>query len=164
MLDQQKTIQTLFKPEQLKNAVVKTFNYSSSCVAYNKGSARLNDETGQENFEIKKLPVTAQLSCINTLLCTDINKDGKMDMVIGTNLPDCVPQFGRLDAGFGIILINKGNSILEEMPSAESGITIIGVIRDVKLITQKNSETLLFLRNNDYPVLYKIQRKKPGRN
>ncbi len=156
----QKTIQTLFKPEQLQKAVVKTFNYSSSCIAYNKVNARLNGEVGQGNFEIKKLPTVAQLSCINTALFKDINEDGKMDIVLGTNLPDCLPQFGRLDAGFGIILINKGNSVLEEMPVTETGISINGVIRDIKLIKQKNSEALVFLRNNDYPVLYKRQLKK----
>ncbi|MGI8636154.1 MAG: FG-GAP repeat domain-containing protein, partial [Segetibacter sp.] len=48
-----KTIQELFNAEVLKNATVKEFNYSSSCIAINKGNG---------NFEIQKLPLRAQLS------------------------------------------------------------------------------------------------------
>ena len=144
-----KKIQTLFKPEQLKNAAVKLFNYSSSCIAYNKG---------QGNFEIKKLPVIAQLSSINAVMCKDINKDGKTDLVLGGNLADCLPQFGRLDAGAGTVLINEGNKLWKEMPAAQTGIFVKGVTRDIKWIAQKNNDALLFLRNNDYPVLYKLKK------
>jgi hypothetical protein len=147
----QKTIQTLFKPEQLKSTTVKSFNYSSSCIAYNKG---------QGSFEIQKLPVGAQLSCINAALCRDIDNDGKTDLVLAGNLADCLPQFGRLDAGYGTILLNKGNKQWEEMSSTESGISVKGVTRDIKWISQKNSAVLLFLRNNDYPVMYKMKLKK----
>ena len=147
----EKTIQTLFKPEQLKNTVVKQFNYSSSCIAYNKGN---------NNFEIKKLPVIAQLSCINAVLCKDINKDGKLDLVLGGNLGDCLPQFGRLDANAGTLLINKDNKLWEEMPAVQTSIIVKGVTRDIKWVAQKNNDALLFLRNNDYPILYKIKTKK----
>jgi enediyne biosynthesis protein E4 len=93
-----KTIQTLFKPELIKTSTVKTFNYSSSCIAYNKGNG---------NFDVVPLPLTAQLSCINAILCKDINADGKMDLILGGNLPDCLPQFGRLDASFEIKFLKK---------------------------------------------------------
>ena len=147
----EKTIQTLFKPEQLKNTRVNLFNYSSSCVAYNKG---------QGNFEIIKLPVIAQLSSINAILCSDINNDGKTDLVFGGNLSDCLPQFGRLDASQGTVLINKGNKNWKEMPSGQTGINVKGVTRDVKWIANKNGAFLLFLQNNNYPVMYKMKFKK----
>ena len=147
----EKTLQTLFKPEQLKNAATQIFNYSSSCIAYNKG---------QGNFEIKKLPVVAQLSSINALLCRDIDNDGKTDLVFGGNLADCLPQFGRLDAGQGTVLINKGNKQWAEMEAKQTGIIVKGVTRDIKWIAQKNNDALLFLRNNDFPILYKIKTKK----
>ena len=147
----EKTIQTLFKPDQLNNSVIKFFNYSSSCIAYNKGPG---------NFEIKKLPVAAQLSCINAILCTDIDGDGKTDLMFGGNLPDCLPQFGRLDANQGIVFINKTNQQWEEIPAKQSGINVKGVTRDIKWIAEKNGAALLFLQNNDYPVMYKMKLKK----
>jgi hypothetical protein len=147
----QKTIQTLFKPEQLKNAAVKIFNYSSSCIAYNKG---------QGNFNINKLPVAAQLSSVNAVLCRDMDADGKTDLVLAGNLADCLPQFGRLDAARGTVLLNKGNKQWAAMPATQTGLVVTGVTRDIAWITQKNNAALLFLRNNDYPVMYTMQLKK----
>jgi enediyne biosynthesis protein E4 len=147
-----KTIQTLFKPELIKTSSTKTFNYSSSCVAYNKGNV---------NFDVQKLPLTAQLSCINTVLCKDINNDGKMDLIIGGNLPDCLPQFGRLDANFGTVLMNKGNKVFEQISALQSGINVSGVVRDIKNIKTKNGEIVLFLRNDNYPILYRRGNGEP---
>ncbi len=141
-----KTIQTLFKPELIKTSTVKIFNYSSSCIAYNKGNG---------NFDIVALPLTAQLSCINAMLCKDINADGKMDLILGGNLPDCLPQFGRLDANFGTVFLNNGNKVFEEISSKESGINVSGVVRDIQNIKTKNGEVMLFLRNDNYPILYR---------
>jgi hypothetical protein len=142
----EKTIQTLFKPELIKTSTVKTFNYRSSCIAYNNGNG---------NFDIVALPLSAQLSCINSILCKDINVDGKIDLILGGNLPDCLPQFGRLDASFGTVFINKGNKIFEEISSLQSGINVNGVVRDIQNIKTKNGEVVLFLRNDNYPILYR---------
>ena len=142
----EKTIQTLLEPEFIKKCTLKTFNYNSSCIAYNKGKA---------NFDIVALPYVAQLSCINAILCKDINNDGITDLILGGNLPDCLPQFGRLDANFGTVLINKRNNIFVELSLNESGINIRGVVKDIQNIKTKNGEVMLFLRNDDYPVLYR---------
>ncbi len=145
----EQTIQKMFKTELIKTSIVKTFNYSSSCIAYNNGNG---------NFEIAMLPITSELSCINAILPKDINGDGKIDLILGGNLPDCLPQFGKLDANFGTILLNKGNKILEEIPSKESGIMVRGVVRDIQNFKTKNGDAILFLRNDDYPFLYKFRK------
>ena len=144
----EKTIQNLFKPEQIKTSTVKLFNYSSSCIAYNKGNG---------NFDIQKLPITAQLSCVNSILCEDVNKDGKIDIIFGGNLPDCLPQFGRLDANFGTVLINNGKRNFSEVSSLKTGLNVTGVVRDIQAFKLNNSDAILFLRNNDFPLLYKIR-------
>ncbi|MEO7394851.1 MAG: FG-GAP-like repeat-containing protein [Chitinophagaceae bacterium] len=140
-----RTIQTLFNPELLRTATVKTFNYSSSCIAYNDGNGIYN---------IKELPVVAQLSSINSILCRDINKDGKMDLIFGGNITDCLPQFGRLDANYGTVLINKGDREFREMPSSQTGISITGVVKDIVMVPGQKENYILFLRNNDNPVMY----------
>ena len=145
----EKTIQTIFTKEQLKLSKTNTFNYSSSCIAYNKGNGV---------FEIQKLPIPVQLSCVNAILSKDINNDGKIDLIIGGNLPDCLPQFGRLDASEGILLINKGNRNFETSPSINTGLLINGVVRDIKFLQNKTNGALLFLRNNDFPILYNISK------
>jgi hypothetical protein len=142
-----KTIQTLFKPELLNTTTVKTFNYSKSIIAYNDGNG---------HFTISELPVAAQLSSVNAIICDDINQDGKMDLILGGNNTSCLPQFGRLDASFGLVLINKGNKQFQELPAKESGITVRGMTRDLKMIQGTGKKYLLFLRNDDYPVLFKF--------
>ena len=142
-----KTIQTIFNPELLKSASVKIFNYPNSCIAYNNGKG---------NFRVKELPVIAQLSSINSLLCRDINHDGKIDLIFGGNITDCLPQFGRLDASYGTVLLNSGNRQFTEMPPSQTGISVTGMVRDIEMIKGLKDNYLMFLRNDDYPVMYKL--------
>jgi enediyne biosynthesis protein E4 len=143
-----KSVQELFTAEQLKRTVVKTFSYTSSCIAWNRGDG---------SFEIMPLPYQAQLSSINAVICRDMNKDGKTDLLLGGNLADCLPQFGRLDGSYGMVLRNNGNRVLEAVTMRESGLALTGVVRDIQFVQRKAGNAVLFLRNNDWPLLYKIQ-------
>jgi hypothetical protein len=49
-----------------------------------------------------------QLSSVNAIACTDINGDGFPDLILGGNEFGFLPQFGRLDASFGDILLGDG--------------------------------------------------------
>ena len=102
------------------------------------------------------MPVVAQLSSINSILCRDINKDGRIDLIFGGNITDCLPQFGRLDANYGTVLINKGGREFNEMPSSQTGISITGMVKDIVLVPGPKENYILFLRNNDYPVMYRF--------
>ncbi|MEP6845880.1 MAG: VCBS repeat-containing protein, partial [Panacibacter sp.] len=143
-----KSFQDLFPQSVLQQTVVKQFNYPSSCIAYNKGNGK---------FQIKVLPQQVQFSCVNAILCIDINNDGRNDIVLGGNKFDFLPQFSRLDASFGVVLINNGSSEFMPMESAKSGLQLGGQVRDIKLLAFRNERHILFLRNDDYPVLYKIK-------
>ena len=145
-----KTIQTLFKPELVQSATVKPFNYSSSVIAWNEGN---------EKFAIQELPVVAQLSSVNAIQCRDINNDGKTDLILGGNITECLPQFGRLDANYGIVLENRGDRQFKEMSPWENNISITGMVRDIAWVMGKKENYILFLRNNDFPVMYKLSHK-----
>ena len=145
-----RSIQTLFEPGLVQSSTVKTFNYSSSVIAWNEGDGK---------FTITELPLDVQLSSVNAILCKDINDDGKTDIVLGGNITECLPQFGRLDANYGIVLENKGGRQFKVVPNAKSGITITGMVRDIAWINGQNGNYILFLRNNDDPVMYKLKKK-----
>ena len=144
-----KTIQELFGND-IDNAKVKKVNYTASCIAYNDGKG---------NFTVKKLPTAIQLSSVNAIQLMDINADGYPDIIAAGNFFDLLPQFCRLDGSYGHILMNdkKGNFV--EMPNAKSGIELNGQTRDIISFKYKNEEGILFLENNDFPVLYKIKLK-----
>jgi len=144
-----KSIQELFPEELLSRSVVKKFNYSSSCIAINNGNG---------NFTVQKLPAMTQLSCINVIHCMDINQDGHVDLVMGGNQFGFLPQFERLDASLGDVLINKGNGEFSWQDAAKTGLKLRGEERDIAEIKTKNGNCLLFLQNNEYPVLYKLNK------
>jgi hypothetical protein len=143
-----KSIQELFSPEVMKKCLMKPFNYASSCIAWNEGKGK---------FTIQKLPVMTQLSCVNAIHCTDINGDGLTDIVLGGNKFEFLPQFSRLDASFGNVLTNKGHKQFECLLPNVSGLELRGEIRDIVEVPFKNSRCLLFLQNNDNPVLYQLK-------
>ena len=143
----QKSIRQLFSPEVLKKAIVKTLNYSSSCVAINNGNG---------NFNVQKLPYRAQLSSVNAIYCRDVNRDGFIDLITGGNNSGFLPQLEKLDASFGDVFINNGKGSFTWMSANQSGLKVDGEVRDIAELKGKNKNYLLFLRNNDYPMMYKI--------
>lgn len=146
-----KTIQELFPKEILNKSSVYQFNYGSSCIAYNNGSG---------NFTIAKLPVPVQLSSLNAILPADVNGDGKPDLIMGGNKFELLPQFGRLDASFGHVLINNGPRNFSYLSNKESGLELRGEIRDIIPLSFQNSSAFLILQNDDYPLLYRINDKR----
>lgn len=145
-----KSIQELFPKEELDKCIVKKINYTSSCVAINNGDGK---------FTIQKLPPMAQLSCVNVGYPMDLNNDGNMDLVLGGNQFGFLPQFERLDASFGDVLINNGKGEFLWQEASKTGLQLRGEVRDIALIKNRKNQYLLFLQNNEYPVLVEINKK-----
>jgi hypothetical protein len=142
----EKSIQQLFPADLLDKASVKRINYTSSCIAINRGDG---------NFSIQKLPPMAQLSCVNSIYSNDLNGDGYPDLVLGGNQFGFMPQFERLDASLGDILLNdgKGNYIWQHV--ATTGLHLRGEVRDMITVKTGGGTSLLVLQNNEYPLLYR---------
>jgi hypothetical protein len=145
-----KSIQELFPPEMLDSAHVKLFNYSSSIIALN---------NGQGHFTIQRLPTLVQLSSVNAAICTDVNGDGHPDIILGGNEFGLLPQFGRLDASFGHVLLNDGKGQFTWQEPVRSGLQLPGQIRDIIQIPGKDRIFILFLRNDEWPALYRLSTK-----
>ena len=146
-----KSIQELFPEKTISTCTVKQFNYTSSIVAINKGNGQ---------FEIQTLPIQTQWSCINALQVLDTNNDGFKDIVFGGNDFDLVPQFGRLDASLGGVLLNDGKGHFTYADANKSGISERGEIKDIKRVIINKKQHLLILQNNQLPVLYKLSHQK----
>ena len=148
-----KTIQTLFDPVSVQSSTVKTFNYSNNVIAWNEGNGK---------FTIMVLPLEVQLSSVNAVLCKDINNDGKLDIILGGNITECLPQFGRLDANYGIVLKNNGNRQFAVIDPAKTGISVTGMVRDIAWMNGQKEDYILFLRNNEYPIMYRLTKQNLG--
>jgi hypothetical protein len=143
-----KAFQDLFKKELVDKAAMKLYNYTSSIIAWGKGNGQ---------FDIQRLPNEVQFSSLNAMVSTDVNADGKTDLVMGGNQFGFLPQFGRLDANYGLVLINKGKRVLEVVEDKQSGLAITGQVRDMVLFQEGAHKKVLFFRNNQAPVFMKLK-------
>lgn len=145
-----KSIDELLDSTILNNSIFKEVNTTESLIA-------LND--GDGNFEIKILPRETQFSCVCDINCTDINGDGRLDIILGGNNYDFKPQYSRLDASYGSVLLAKDNGDFEWLRYEESGFFVRGEVKHLLPFKDKTSKEFLFVGiNNEKPKVYRYNR------
>ena len=144
-----KSIQELLPKDKLNKATVKQVDYFRSVFAINDGKG---------NFTLQDMPLEAQLSSICTAYVTDVNGDDRPDIIYGGNHTTFLPQYGRNDASFGEILINKGNFQFESVKYPQNGLMIKGMMRDIQPIKIKGNDYLMIGVNNEKIRLYQLKK------
>ncbi len=142
-----KSIQELFSQEVIENTEVKEGNYFKSIVALNNGDG---------NFTINSLPKETQFSSVNAIAAIDLNADGLKDLVMGGNDSHFAPQFSKLDASFGHVLMNTGAGEFERIGNKDFGFFVKGDIKSIIPMEKENEKFLFVLLNNQKPKLFKI--------
>jgi len=135
-----RTIQELFTKEVIDVSDVKQAEITASVVAINEGNGK---------FSIQELPDRAQLSCICGIESIDINNDGYKDLVMAGNNHEYKPQYSRLDAGYGDVLLNDGNNNFQWQDYKTSGFFVKNEVKHIKEFKDKNGKKYLFLAIND---------------
>ena len=103
------------------------------------------------------MPQEVQLSTVNTSCVLDVNKDGYLDIILGGNQYEFKPQFGRLDASHGSVLIGAKNGKFSLLNYPKSGLFITGEVQKMIPIKTKNKTTLFIaVLNNASPKLFTI--------
>jgi hypothetical protein len=139
-----KTYDSLFSAEVRSSALKYEANYLQSAILWNNNGS----------LELAALPVEAQLSPVFGIAVDDINEDGKMDIWLGGNLYAVKPQVGRLNASKGVLLRGKGERSFAFVPVKESGINVVGEVRDAGVIQSGNSKALIVARNNEKVLMF----------
>jgi len=142
-----KSVQELFSAEVVKKSRQYRFDFGSSVVAINGGNGQ---------FQLMALPAEAQFSSICAIQVLDANADGKPDLLLGGNQFGMLPQFGRLDASRGNLLLNAGGGKMTWCAPKQSGVDVEGSIKDIKPLPGK-AGGFLMLRNDDTPVLLRLK-------
>ncbi len=143
----ERSIDELFSPEVLDRAFVLEANYFQSAIAFRESDG---------NYRLEPLPSRAQLSSVNAIRAVDVNGDGAQDIVLGGNLSGFLPQYSRLDASYGQVLLNRGDGTFDELTSSESGIGVIGDIKDLQLLSLGTDRILLMTINDAGPLTYRL--------
>ena len=142
-----KTFQELFAKEVVDNSIQKTVNIQESVIAINKGNGK---------FEIKVLPKEVQFSCVNSISELDVNKDGILDLILGGNQYEFKPQFSRLDANYGSVLLGNKNETFSWIPYNQSGFFIKGEVKQIKIIKDKNKKvSIIAVVNDNTPKIFR---------
>jgi hypothetical protein len=143
-----KSIDELFSASIFKNSIMKQSTISESIIAVNEGDW---------NFSVKKLPSRVQLSCVCEIVCTDVNNDGNLDIIMAGNNFEFKPQYSRLDASHGSVLLGDGSLDFKWQNYNTSGFVIKNEVKHLKTISDKSGKTyLLAAINNEKPKLFLI--------
>ena len=68
---------------------------------------------------------------------------------------DVLPQFSKLDASFGHVLLNEGGGKYKRVENRESGFFVRGDIRHLQPVTLGKDQYLLSAINSQSPRLFK---------
>ncbi len=133
------SIEDILGDEKIKEGLVLEVNNFASGVLINEGGS----------YSFKELPEEAQAFPIMGISAYDVNKDGSMDLILGGNIFNMEIETPRLDAGDGLVLLNKGNGNFEPVRSVDSGFYIPNDVKDIISINQGKS---ILVTNNNGPV------------
>jgi hypothetical protein len=145
-----KSVQDLLN-NQLENVNVYPVVTAQSIIAYNDGKG---------NFTVEALPIQVQLSSVNNVAIEDWNNDGVLDVYAAGNFFDLLPQFCRVDASFGNLLLNEKNKLFKVGTPSETGVSINGQVKDIQPITYRGEKGFLVLQNEQAPLFIKKKKVK----
>jgi len=135
-----KSIQNILDTDKLNRSLKLTAKYFDSVIAYGDGLG---------SFVFEKLPLPVQLSSVNAICVLDYDEDGFIDIVTGGNKYDVLPQFSRLDASSGLVILNDGKEKKITDKSKTIELNVSGEIQD---FIYNRAAGITILRNNDSPL------------
>jgi len=143
----EQTVNDLFTPAQLENAIVlKAFTFESSVLLNN----------GKGKFKVVALPSEAQFSPVYGISIADFNGDKNKDILLGGNFYNAKPEVGRYDADFGLLLKGRGDGSYKVVKSKDSGFNNRGQIRDLKLLEYTGGDLVLAAKNDGKLQVFKF--------
>ncbi|MCE6991548.1 VCBS repeat-containing protein [Dyadobacter sp. CY323] len=144
------SLQEMLPGEKLKNAL--------KLGAREFRNGILENKSGKLVF--RPLPVEAQFAPVHAISITDMNADGKSDIVIGGNVKQTRVRIGKNDASLVQVFLNAGGLNFRYLPQSKSGFYVNGDVRDLAVINAKNAVYLLGAVNNSAVISYKLRAAK----
>jgi hypothetical protein len=137
------SLQDIFSKEVIDRSITQEMNHLESGILLNQGEG---------NFTWQPFPVYGQKSWIFAIHILDINEDGALDLILGGNLSHVKPELGKYDAGFGEILLGKGDGTFTFWPNRMHGLRLEG---DVRAFTRLGKNQLLVVKNSAPAEIWK---------
>ncbi|HEY8937103.1 MAG TPA: VCBS repeat-containing protein [Cyclobacteriaceae bacterium] len=109
------------------------------------------ENLGAGKFRFVPFPLEAQFAPINSILCTDLNNDQNIDLILaGNEFQNDVIQ-GRDDASFGLVLMGIKDGGYEVLPYSRSGLHLKGDIKSMAFmdVVASHQKVLIGAANQD---------------
>ncbi|WP_272636508.1 MULTISPECIES: VCBS repeat-containing protein [Maribacter] len=131
--------------------------------AFNLASSLLIN-LGNGKFQLKELPIEAQIAPIYGMAIADYDFDGNLDMVLSGNDYGTEVSLGRYDALKGVFLKGLGNSDFSVLPHDKTGLWIDGNTRGFASINANGTLTELIGVNNGNMRSFQLIDRKDNEN
>ncbi|MBK5277645.1 MAG: VCBS repeat-containing protein [Bacteroidia bacterium] len=136
----------IFSVEDLKTANVLSASELKTVFYRNTGS----------KFEKKLLPMEAQFAPVQAIEILDYNGDGNNDFILAGNQNAIRIRLGVMDANYGQLFEGDGKGNFKYISQVESGLSLTGDVKSLKVLTINNDRYLFAGVNNYGIVTYKL--------
>jgi enediyne biosynthesis protein E4 len=147
------TVADVIPQKDLNDAVVKNAYTFATSVARNNGDG---------TFTLVPLPLEAQIAPMYGILATDIDGDGKADLLMAGNFDGVKPEIGKMSAGYGLYLRGDGKGHFTPVRELESGFFVPGQARDIQRVRTRKGNIYIVSRNNDRPLIFRASAPAAG--
>jgi len=141
----------IFTPKELEGAEHKVVHTFASSLMHNNGKG---------SFTLVPLPEEAQLAPVYGMLASDVDGDGRTDLLVAGNFDGFKPEIGRMSSSAGLLLRGDGKGAFTPVRSSESGFRVPGQSRDIQRLRTADGELIVVARNNDTPLVFRTARQR----
>jgi hypothetical protein len=143
-----KTVEELYSDEQRDGMVLRQITTTESAFLINDGKG---------NFSLQALPYQAQYSPIRGIEVSDFDRDGKLDILLAGNFFDSLPEWGRFDATYGLMLQGLGKGKFAVKTSQKTGFKTMGQVRKMAIAKGKGGNFVVLSKNNDKAQVFQVK-------
>lgn len=133
------SMRNLLAPYDTTGMIVLTANFSASAYVENLGNTK---------FKLSALPRGIQVSPVNGMVVTDVNKDSNPDILaVGNDYGNEVFS-GRYDAGIGAVLLGDGKGMFTIVPSVATGFKVSGDAKALARLKGSSGKEMIIASQN----------------
>jgi hypothetical protein len=140
------TVTEIFSKEELAGAVFKQAHTFATSLVRNNGNG---------SFTVIPLPREAQTAPVYGILASDLDGDGKTDLLLAGNFDGVRPEIGRMSASYGLFLRGDAKGMFTPVTASQSGFMVQGQSRDIQRARTPQGDLYLVARNNDRPLVFR---------
>ncbi len=108
-------------------------------------------------FKLKRFPVEANFSSVNSILIDDFDDDGIKDILMGGNSEYNRVRIGKCDSSFGIFLKGTDTGEFKFIENRLTDISFEGSVRSLNSYTSNGKKRIVVGLNNSYPLVLTLE-------